>query len=494
MAFSARSFLTIAAEYLADLVARYADRGKPLNTATGSDDEMRASALALQIAPIEANAAAVSSEIVPSTASVVGLARWASLLAITRDPASAAVVLWRVLSTTPSTLLTFGSSVLAVAATGIAYAPNAASATTSAGTVEIGGTAYYYVDVPCTADTTGTDGNVSANTLATWSSAPAGAAPLAQAQSTTTPGVDEETLEAWRTRIISRMQERPASGNRADWDDWIRAVTAVEDVYVYPLLHSTLGTKTLGAVTVLPLLAVQGDSVTSSRIPNGAKLTQIKGYIEGTYTAAGAATTTGTQLRPVTIDSDDYFVLAASTVDQNIDVQLVLSSAYAFPWTGTMATDAASSTTSLVVTGDQTAKNGKAALVYVGTDDIRGGYQVVTLPTGVFATGVTTFDLTATPLNGVPGGNVYPAPPNWAALRTAIFALFDALGPGDTSPACRWPSEETRGRSTLYPSSIISALMAVTGVLSVTVVAPAASYSPAAKTIVALGTFLVRTA
>jgi hypothetical protein len=106
-------------------------------------------------------------------------------------------------------------------------------------------------------------------------------------------------------------------------------------------------------------------------------------------------------------------------------------------------------------------------------------------------TGLTTFTLSTT-LAGTPGGVVYPAPPNYRSLRDAVFALFDSLGPGDTIPASRWPTEATKGRATLYPSALVAAVLAVTGVLDVTVVTPAAPVTPAAKTIVSLGRLVIR--
>jgi len=103
---------------------------------------------------------------------------------------------------------------------------------------------------------------------------------------------------------------------------------------------------------------------------------------------------------------------------------------------------------------------------------------------------------------------------------------FDGLGPGDTTPASRWPSESTEARATLYRTGLAAEVITgipvvttvttttatttvttttttvasttsttagtpATGVLSCTVTTPAADVTPAAKTVVTLGTLLV---
>ena len=130
-------------------------------------------------------------------------------------------------------------------------------------------------------------------------------------------------------------------------------------------------------------------------------------------------------------------------------------------------------------------------LVDVGNAYYRGGYYRVVLPAGSFAAGNTTFDLTATPLPAAPTGTLYPPPGNWSDLRTAIFAYFDSLGPGDTTPPRRWPSEDNGARATVYRSALVAAAMAVPGVLSASVTTPGTDVAPTAKVVVTLGNFLV---
>ena len=79
----------------------------------------------------------------------------------------------------------------------------------------------------------------------------------------------------------------------------------------------------------------------------------------------------------------------------------------------------------------------------------------------------------------------------WNDFRTAVLAYFDALGPGDTSPASRWPTEDQQGRATVYRTALAAAAIGVGGVLSATTTTPASDVPPAAKRVITLGTFTV---
>ena len=79
-----------------------------------------------------------------------------------------------------------------------------------------------------------------------------------------------------------------------------------------------------------------------------------------------------------------------------------------------------------------------------------------------------------------------------------LLDYFDALGPGDTTPPSRWPEESVEARATLYrqglAADVITGMQSppvATGVLSCTVTTPAADVTPAAKTVVTLGTLIV---
>lgn len=189
----------------------------------------------------------------------------------------------------------------------------------------------------------------------------------------------------------------------------------------------------------------------------------------------------------------NYTVQSIQTTLSNVVVQATMSAAYAFPWSGTMTVHGSSTTTSLVVTGDETAKNNTSALVRILTSAIRGGYALVSLGVGWYDGGAnrTTWTVSAMPDTPLAGQAVYPAPPNWSALRTAAFAYFDSLGPGNTTTPVRWPSEDSEGRSTFYRSAFAASLLSVVGLLSATVTSPGSDVVPSSKHVVTLGTFLV---
>lgn len=496
MPFAPRSRATIRDSILSNLASRYATAGARIDTAEGSDAWFLASAYAVELEALEAQADAQSRELLPDTASASYLDRHGAVEGVAREAAVATTVRCTVTGTAGATI-TFGSATL-LSTAGLVYAPTTLS-------VALDGSGNGTVDFACR--TAGAVGNLAASTTLTWSSTPTNANPTATVASTVTTGTDEETDAAYAARLIARRQERPASGNRADWRHWVEAYDGVEEAYVYPLLqppaaYPGAGTaNVLGCVTVLAVGPAQGDGTTNKRIVGGsagASLASTVGaFVEGTKDRTGAAVpaTLQKQLRPATMAAGDYSIEAIQVSSQNVDIRITNASAYAFPWSGTMTVDAASTTTSLVVNGDQRAQNGKAALIFVGTSAKRGGFEMRTLPTGTYdgGTNKTTFSFASSALAGTPSGTVYPAPPNWPSIRDALFALFDALGPGDTSPAARWPTEDVRGRATLYVTALIEAVRGVAGVLDVSVVTPAASVVPAAKTVVTLGTMTIRT-
>jgi uncharacterized phage protein gp47/JayE len=174
-------------------------------------------------------------------------------------------------------------------------------------------------------------------------------------------------------------------------------------------------------------------------------------------------------------------------------VQVTAAPTHPFPWSGSHVIGA-STTADVEVNGDQSALEGLDVLVNVGTANARGGYVRATVATAVYDGSSTTLLTFAAALAAAPsvGGSVYPCPPFFEEAQRAVFDLFDALTPGDTSPARRVPSELAAGRATLYASRLINAVLSVEGVLGVTLATPSANVTPSAKSLVTLGTFLVR--
>lgn len=506
MSYTGRTRTVIRDTLLALWSAEYTAAGARLLVAPGSDAYLWASALAVLLEGSEAQAENVERDILPDQASPEALARHGDVDGVARRAGARAV---HVVTLTGPVAGTFPipTGTQMAFSDGTLYNVDSGSVTFPAGPLP--------ASVTVTAVAAGAAGTRATGATLTFVATPVGINSTGTVTGApTTPGTDLESLADWATRIIARRRERPASGNRADWQDWVESYTGttVARAFVYPLLAPPAsfpgaGTpETPGCVTVVAVGPAQGDSTikyrvvpsddASARTP-GAALTRIRDYIEGDRTAAGVETTSGTQLRPVTMIAANAAVEAISETAQNVVLSCAMNEANAFPWTGAL-TIVSSTATSLVVSGDHTAKAGKRALVLPTTGTaVRGTTIAIALGPATFGGVNTTFDQTASPC-GTPTGLVYPCPPNWETIRANVFAHFDALGPGDTTPPSRWPEESVEARATLYrqglAANVINGMQSppvATGVLSCTVTTPAADVTPAAKTVVTLGTLIV---
>ena len=484
MAFTARTRTTIRSALLSALTARYSAAGKTLAVEYGSDAYWMADALSVELLQLESAAEALSHEILPDEA-IDLLDRHASVYAITRRAAVKAILTVAVTGT-PSTTP-------AIPAGSKMSSPGGALFTVSDASVALNGSGNGTLSV-VTADAGGAAGTLAVSTVLTWQSAPAGLNPTGTVASITTAGEDEETDDTLRTRLLDRLRQRPASGNAEDWREWTASCDGITDAYVYQRLQpGTTSGEVLGCVTVVAVGPAQGTSITNTRVVGSTRCDQIEDFINGTRNAAGVVVTDGVQLRPVTQATADFEVTNLVPTTQNVTLAIKNSARYPFPFTGTM-TENGSTPTTLVVTGDHTAKNGKRALVKVGTGYARGAFQAVDLSGGTYngGTNKTTWTITTLLTTPVAASLVYPAPANWDAMKTALFTLFDSLGPKDTAALQRYPTEDVRGRATLYLSAMASALQAVPGVVSVTFTTPGVDQTPAnAKMIIELAELVI---
>jgi uncharacterized phage protein gp47/JayE len=87
--------------------------------------------------------------------------------------------------------------------------------------------------------------------------------------STVITGEDEETIEAYRSRILFRLARRPQGGSAADYVTWALEVAGVVKAFAFRTAP--------GEVTVYPLVALTGD-----RIPDVTKLGEIEAYLQDT--------------------------------------------------------------------------------------------------------------------------------------------------------------------------------------------------------------------
>lgn len=502
MAYTGRSRDTIRAEILLQWAAEYAARGYTLLTSRSSDAYLTAGAIAVEIEGLEAQAEQTTRDILPDQASEEALERHGYVFNVPRLNGERAS-----LTVTVTSAIAYTYPI--ATGTQMVYSDGTLYNVTDTSVVTSGGSPSGTISV--TAVDAGADGTREVGDTLTFVSAPAGLSSTGAVASVVTSGTDEEDAADWAQRIVDRLRDRPASGNRADWRSWVRDYTGtdIEDAYVYPLLspptsYPGAGTAdTPGTVTVIPIGPVQGDSTTNTRLvptddastrSSGAELTRIADYIEGTREADGTtASPVNDPLRPASLPEGNYSIEAITLATaENVLMALTVTTVNQPGWSGTMTVVSATAT-ELVVSGNQTANAGKTALVNIGTANYRGGFKLFTLGPSVFGGVNTTFTVTdqATIATAVAASTVYPAPGNWAALRTAVFAYFDALGPGDTTPASRWPSEDTQGRSTLYKTALAAAMFDVDGVLSATTTSPGSDVVADPKKVIPLGTFAV---
>lgn len=483
MAFTARTRDEIRTALLSALSSRYTSAGLTLSIEQGSDAYFMADALAVELMQTEAAAEALSHEILPDEA-VELLDRHASVQGVTRRPAVKAVLNVAVTGT-PSTTP-------AIPANSRLSSPSGALFLCTVAAVTLDGSGDGTIEVE--ADEAGEAGSLAVGTVLTWQSAPAGIDPTGEVSEIVTSGEEEESDDALRARLLARIRQRPGSGNSADWVDWCEQCDGVEDAFVYPLLEPGASTgDTLGCVSVVVLGPPQGDSPTNTRILSSGRVSEIKDFINGTRDVAGDVVTDGEQLRPATIANADFEIYRPTTTNVTVSLSIKNSTRFPFAFSGTLTVDTGASTsTSLVVSGDHTAKVGKTVLVKVSNTLYRAEYQAAVLKSGSYDGGTlkTTFVVS---LAGAPtGGTAYPAPANWTAIRTAILDYFDQLGPKDTATARRWPSEDVKGRSTVYLSQLVATALGVAGVVTCSVTLPAADAVPSdVKGLNILESFLV---
>ncbi len=464
--------------------SRYRAAGLELLIVRGSDAYMWADSIALELELFEAQAQQLRKEILPDKASTDFLNRHGAVDGVPRKSATKSVLTVRFGCVTSSTV-TFGSSL--VQAGSLSFTPTASSASD--------GDADSDVEFSVQCNTAGITGNLSIGATVQWSSTPANSNATGVVIAITTTAVDDESDADYATRIILRRQERPASGNRADWADWCLQVDGVSKAFTIPGYNDGVSTSafTLGSLSVIVMGPEQGDSLTDTSVLDSTKRGQIADFIEGTRDVSGNVITNGTQLRPVTVKNGNYNILTFDPVVEDIVANITVASAYA----STVGSHArvSATTTQVVVAGDRSAYAGKDAVIHIGVAAVRGGYVKARILTAVFGgvnTTLTFATVAATPTNDVDGLCVYPCPLNWSDIRLKVFSYIDALGPY-AGTFERYPTEEQASRSTLYRSQLASAILptkdennvllaGVDGVVNVTFTTPAADVALSSPT------------
>ncbi|MDR6739575.1 putative phage protein gp47/JayE [Herbaspirillum sp. 1173] len=84
-----------------------------------------------------------------------------------------------------------------------------------------------------------------------------------------TDGTEQETVDAWRVRLLERIQEPPNGGTKSDYEAWALEVAGVTRAWVYP--------NEMGAGTVTVRFMRDNDAVP---IPDAAAVALVKAYLE----------------------------------------------------------------------------------------------------------------------------------------------------------------------------------------------------------------------
>ena len=207
---------------------------------------------------LHAHLAWVSRQIHPGYCDEDYLLRWASLYGVERLDATAAGGSVQVNGSVGAELL--ANTLLQGAANGVRYASSAAV------TIGADGTA----TVAVVAQREGVDGNLALGQELLLVSPVSGISSQALAASAMEGGADQESVEAWRARLVLKWTEKKRYGDATDYEYW--ALSAHPDVTHAWVIDNALG---LGTVMVRPFCNGLTD-----RIPTQAVLDDVAAYIQ----------------------------------------------------------------------------------------------------------------------------------------------------------------------------------------------------------------------
>lgn len=207
------------------------------NVLPGSDFYIEAQAIANQLAVIEANAVIKADEMMPDTATSDALARICAIFGIVKQAASGST---GSVTITASAAATIATSDKLVDGQGLTYQ------------VSTGGTYNSGDSVPIYAVSTGKATNLDAGAVLRWIATPA----FCDEKTTVTAGglvngADAEDDEALRARLLSLLQNPPASGNAEAVAEWAEASTgSVQKAFPFPAIQGPSSVHV--AVTAAP--------------------------------------------------------------------------------------------------------------------------------------------------------------------------------------------------------------------------------------------------
>jgi uncharacterized phage protein gp47/JayE len=290
-------------------------------TDTGEDDVRikgtfaRAAGLALAgaVKGMYGFAAAVANELHPATMVDFGVPLWGATLGLIRVGAIAAV---HPVTLTFTSAATVPLGAVFTGPDGAEYTLDAAVSRGSAGTST----------GSITATTAGNAGTLDTGSAVAMSVPVAGVNNSATVGAATTDGADEETLAAWKSRILLRLAAPPQGGSATDYEQWARAsLSEVVRAYVQS------NTPWLGNVTVYCTVTPTAGTA-DSHLPTGGQVATVQAAIDASCPAHAVGLAFAAA--PLSYDFDPNIALNPDNAASRAAVVTALD---AYCWSGTVA-------------------------------------------------------------------------------------------------------------------------------------------------------------
>ena len=169
------------------------------------------------------------------------------------------------------------------------------------------------------ASVTGAGGNCDSGTVLTWASPSAGIDPTGTVQDDISSGLDEETDDNYRERLLSNLASPPQGGDLSDYVDWTKATPSVSvgRAYAFAYPHLTVGYVNIRFMVV----AVDGTEST----PDPGEVTAVDNYVQPLKTGGTALTIEA----PLTDSLDPTIELHVLAGYVEADVQAAMSAGLA---------------------------------------------------------------------------------------------------------------------------------------------------------------------
>ncbi|MDO8654182.1 MAG: baseplate J/gp47 family protein [Undibacterium sp.] len=295
MSFTVPNFEQIRDAVLRDIV----NQNPQAVVGADSDFRLRSNSTAAALEGVYQHQVWMSRQMLPDTADDDYLLRHAAFYLLTLKAANAA-----------TGTITFNGTPGAIINIGTECKPLDGSAylTTVAGTIPAGGS----LSIAARASMPGLAGNQAVNTTVTLTAAPAGVV-SAGLINTMTGGTDNESIASLLTRLLARLRQPPAGGNKYDYVRWALEVPGVTQAFCYA------GRRGVGSVDVAIL--------SNGASPSSDLLAATQAHIDDTRPATSDFMALSPQ--PVIIAISAVLVLKSGTTLAAVTTQAqVLMAAY----------------------------------------------------------------------------------------------------------------------------------------------------------------------